>query len=181
MQGIALYWPIAAALLLVLVVAVAVGRPLLISYRKRRAARAVETVPAPARAIGSRISFAVPARSENRAACDGWNATGKTACTFGRDVQTGMLTAFVGVNIRFESLEGGDMEGVEAVGMVATRRPCSTITAVAGGRRTGPLQHEPLRRPRPLQRADRADRNGLSRVRSSRAKKVCRTNCVIDL
>jgi len=37
---------------------------------------------------------------------------------FGRDVQTGMLTAFVGVNIRFEAIEGGDMEGVEAVGMV---------------------------------------------------------------
>ena len=29
-----------------------------------------------------------------------------------------MLTAFVGVNIRFEALEGGDMEDVEAVGMV---------------------------------------------------------------
>ena len=48
MQGIALYWPIAAAVLLVLVVAVAVGRPWLISYRKRRAARRRETVPAPA-------------------------------------------------------------------------------------------------------------------------------------
>ena len=42
----------------------------------------------------------------------------QSSVTFGRDVKTGMLTAFVGVNIRFESLEGGDMEGVEAVGMV---------------------------------------------------------------
>jgi len=38
--------------------------------------------------------------------------------TFGRDVKTGMMTAFVGVNIRFEAVEGGDMEGVEAVSMV---------------------------------------------------------------
>lgn len=38
--------------------------------------------------------------------------------TFGRDLQSGLLTAFVGVNIRFEAIEGGDMEGVEAVSMV---------------------------------------------------------------
>jgi hypothetical protein len=38
--------------------------------------------------------------------------------TFGRDIQSGMLTAFVAVNIRFEAIEGGDMEGLEAVGMV---------------------------------------------------------------
>jgi hypothetical protein len=38
--------------------------------------------------------------------------------TFGRDLKTGLLTAFVGVNIRFEAVEGGDMEGVEAVGLI---------------------------------------------------------------
>lgn len=37
---------------------------------------------------------------------------------FGRDRQTGMLTAFVSVNIRFEAIEGGDMEGVAAVGNI---------------------------------------------------------------
>jgi hypothetical protein len=37
---------------------------------------------------------------------------------FGRDVKTGILTAFVGVNIRFEAIEGGDMEEVEAVGLL---------------------------------------------------------------
>ena len=40
------------------------------------------------------------------------------AVTFGRDLKTGMLTAFVAVNIRFEAIEGGDMEGVEAVSMI---------------------------------------------------------------
>lgn len=37
---------------------------------------------------------------------------------FGRDVQTGQLAAFVPVNIRFEAIEGGDMEEVEAVGLL---------------------------------------------------------------
>jgi hypothetical protein len=35
--------------------------------------------------------------------------------TFARDKQTGLLTAFVAVNIRFEAIEGGDMEDVAAV------------------------------------------------------------------
>lgn len=38
--------------------------------------------------------------------------------TFARDRQTGLLTAFAGINIRFEAIEGGDMEDVAAVGTV---------------------------------------------------------------
>ncbi len=38
--------------------------------------------------------------------------------TFGRSIEDGMLTAFVRVNIRFEAIEGGDMEDVEAVGLI---------------------------------------------------------------
>lgn len=38
--------------------------------------------------------------------------------TFARDKTTGLLTAFVAVNIRFEAIEGGDMEEVAAVGTV---------------------------------------------------------------
>ncbi len=37
---------------------------------------------------------------------------------FARDVQTGMLTALVAVNIRFEAVEGGDMEDVASVGLI---------------------------------------------------------------
>jgi len=37
---------------------------------------------------------------------------------YARDRQTGLLTAFVGVNIRFEAIPGGDMEGVAAVGNI---------------------------------------------------------------
>lgn len=38
--------------------------------------------------------------------------------TFARDRQTGLMTAFAGINIRFEAIEGGDMEDVAAVGTV---------------------------------------------------------------
>lgn len=38
--------------------------------------------------------------------------------TFARDKNSGLLAAFVGINIRFEAIEGGEMEDVEAVGTV---------------------------------------------------------------
>lgn len=41
-----------------------------------------------------------------------------SAVTFARDRQTKLLTAFAGVNIRFEAIEGGDMEDVAAVGTI---------------------------------------------------------------
>ncbi|MCX7409737.1 MAG: hypothetical protein NTZ32_16795 [Planctomycetales bacterium] len=40
------------------------------------------------------------------------------AVTFARDRQSKLLTAFAGINIRFEAIEGGDMEDVAAVGTV---------------------------------------------------------------
>lgn len=45
--------------------------------------------------------------------CD-WQAP----VTFATDRSTGLLTAFVGVNIRFEAVEGGDMEEVAAVATI---------------------------------------------------------------
>ncbi len=38
--------------------------------------------------------------------------------TFARACDTGLLTAFVGLHIRFEAVEGGDMEGIAAVDTV---------------------------------------------------------------
>jgi hypothetical protein len=38
--------------------------------------------------------------------------------TFARDLESGLLTAFVGVEIHFEAIPGGDMEDVEAVSTV---------------------------------------------------------------
>jgi hypothetical protein len=40
------------------------------------------------------------------------------AVEFARDRNSGLLAAFVAVNIHFEAIEGGDMEDVEAVGKV---------------------------------------------------------------
>ncbi|HUQ72215.1 MAG TPA: hypothetical protein VM165_21995 [Planctomycetaceae bacterium] len=45
--------------------------------------------------------------------CDWQNAV-----TFAREKESGLLTAFVAVNIRFEAVEGGDMEGVAAVATI---------------------------------------------------------------
>ena len=41
-----------------------------------------------------------------------------SAVTFARDRQTGLITAFAGINIRFEAIEGGDMEDVAAVSTI---------------------------------------------------------------
>lgn len=40
----------------------------------------------------------------------------KPEVSFARDLELGLLTAFVGVQIYFEAIEGGEMEEVEAVG-----------------------------------------------------------------
>lgn len=40
------------------------------------------------------------------------------AVTFARDRKSGLLTAFVALNVRFEAIEGGEMEGVAAVSTI---------------------------------------------------------------
>jgi len=117
MQGIALAWPVAAAVVLVLIVVLAVARPVVGSLRQRRANRALKQFRLQREQLEAhffhRASSLGKPRDLRWLECD-W----QSQVTFGRDVKTGILTAFVGVNIRFEALEGGDMEGVEAVGMV---------------------------------------------------------------
>lgn len=46
------------------------------------------------------------------------NCDWQNEVTFARAIDTGLLTAFVAVNISFEAIEGGDMEDVDAVGTV---------------------------------------------------------------
>ncbi|HUS38650.1 MAG TPA: hypothetical protein VMX74_04330 [Pirellulales bacterium] len=50
--------------------------------------------------------------------------------TFARDLHSRALTAFVGVTISFEAIEGGDMEDVEAVGNL---RAATSVFRHAGG------------------------------------------------
>jgi hypothetical protein len=117
MQGIALAWPIVAALVLVLIVVLAVARPVVGSVRQRRATKALKQFRLQREQLEAHFFNRAGSLGKPRGLrwleCD-WQSD----VTFGRDVKTGMLTAFVGVNIRFEPLEGGDMEGVEAAGMV---------------------------------------------------------------
>lgn len=54
---------------------------------------------------------------------------------FARDRQTGLITAFAGVNIRFEAIEGGDMEDVAAVGTI--REACALFHYQQGQWGTG--------------------------------------------
>lgn len=53
------------------------------------------------------------------------------AVAFARDVRSGLLTAFVSVEIHFEAIAGGDMEDVEAVGTV---RDASAVFHYQAGR-----------------------------------------------
>jgi hypothetical protein len=53
------------------------------------------------------------------------------AVTFARDVRTRLLTAFVSVEVHFEAVEGGDMEGVAAV---STIRDASAVFHYNAGR-----------------------------------------------
>ncbi len=50
---------------------------------------------------------------------------------FARDTESGLLTAFVSVNIRFEAIEGGDMEEVAAV---STIRDAAAVFHYRNGR-----------------------------------------------
>ena len=51
--------------------------------------------------------------------------------TFARDAKSSLMTAFVGVEIQFEAIEGGDMEDVEAVGTI---RDASAVFHYQSGR-----------------------------------------------
>jgi hypothetical protein len=101
----------------VLAFAISAWRPLTSFLRRRRSALAVRAFRLQRERLEAQFFQMAASQGKPRGLrwldCD-W----QDSVTFGRDVNTGMLTAFVGVNISFEAIEGGDMEGVEAVGMV---------------------------------------------------------------
>lgn len=108
-------WLIAIVAVLV-VVAVGV-RPLARRLQQREAARAMaafrlrrEQLEAKFFALASTLGKPRDVRWKQ---CD-WQPD----VTFARDRQSGLLTAFVSVNVSFEAVEGGDMEEVEHVGLL---------------------------------------------------------------
>ncbi len=99
-------------------IAIGVGlRPLLNWLQAREARRAIQHFRLRREALEAKFFDLAAGLGKPRGLrwtkCD-W----QPAVTFGRDVQTQLLTAFVSVEIHFEAVEGGDMEDVEAVGVV---------------------------------------------------------------
>lgn len=93
------------------------GKPLLRSMQAREAKRAFELFRAQREQLEAKFFDMASRLGKPRGlrwlACE-WLEDFRC----GRDRQTGMLTAFVAVNLRFEAIEGGDMEDVEAVSTV---------------------------------------------------------------
>ncbi len=104
-------------LVVAVVLILVVGQPVLKALQKREAQTAVrnfrtqrEQLEAKFFDIASRLG---KPRDLRWLDCDWQNRV-----TFGREVESGLLTAFAAVEIRFEAVEGGDMEYVEAVGLL---------------------------------------------------------------
>jgi hypothetical protein len=124
-----------AGITVVLLIAAALGaRPLARRVRARETRRAIESFRVrreqlEAKFIDLASSLGKP-RGVRWKECD-W----QEAVTFARDRETGLLTAFAGVNVSFEAVEGGDMEEVEHVGLL--RDGCAVFHYQAGNWGTG--------------------------------------------
>jgi hypothetical protein len=104
-----------AIALIVLVAGVAAGWGPLVRWRERRETQqAMREFRLRREVLEAKFFDVASAQGKPRGLrwkCCDW----QEAVTFGRDVHTHLLTAFVSVEIHFEAIEGGDMEGVEAV------------------------------------------------------------------
>ena len=106
-----------AALVLAIPVILLAGRPLLRKLQRRQAERAIDLFRLQREQLEAK--FFDLARVQGRPRDLRWlDCDWQSGVTFGRDVESGMLTAFVSVYISFEAVEGGDMEDVEAVGLL---------------------------------------------------------------
>ncbi len=108
---------IAGVLVEIVAVLLIAGRPLLNWLRKKQALQAYEQFRVQREQLEAKF-FDLASRLGKPRDLRWLDCDWQSGVTFGRDVQTGMLTAFVAVNIRFEAVEGGDMEYVEAVGLL---------------------------------------------------------------
>ena len=101
---------------LVLMAAVA-WRPLRSRLRAREVQRAFQQFRLQREHLEAKFFDLASSRGKPRGLrwldCDWQNSV-----SFARDVSTGLLTAFLAVNIHFEAIEGGDMEDVEEVSTV---------------------------------------------------------------
>jgi hypothetical protein len=111
-----LYLAIAAAILASIAL-VSLRKPLRVRRERREAERARRDFRRQREVLEARFFDLAAASGKPRGLrwvdCDWLDAV-----TFARDRKTGLLTAFVAVNISFEAIEGGDMEDVAAVGNI---------------------------------------------------------------
>lgn len=108
---------IIGVLVVLLVVLVLVSRPLLRQMQAKEARRAVESFRIQREQLEAKF-FDIASRLGKPRGLRWLECEWLDRVAFGRDLQNGMLTAFVSVNLSFEAVEGGDMEDVDAVGMM---------------------------------------------------------------
>jgi hypothetical protein len=102
-----------AAVVLILVV----GQPLLKALQKREAETAVRNFRTQREQLEAKF-FDIASRLGKPRDLRWLDCDWQDRVTFGREVDSGLLTAFAAVEIRFEAVEGGDMEDVAAVSTV---------------------------------------------------------------
>lgn len=106
-----------AALAVAVPVTLYAGRPLLRNLQRRQAERAIDLFRLQREQLEAKF-FDLACRQGRPRGLRWLDCDWQSGVTFGRDVESGMLTAFVSVYISFEAVEGGDMEDVEAVGLL---------------------------------------------------------------
>src|SRR5262249_30495204 len=104
----------AAAVLLLAIALGLLARPLRAWAERHEAERARQSFKRQREVLEARF-FDLAAASGKPRGLRWIDCAWLASVTFARDRQTGLLTAFVAVNIRFEAIEGGDMEDVAAV------------------------------------------------------------------
>lgn len=106
---------VVAAIVAALAVTSALWRPLRAARREARLARARQQFKLQRERLEARF-FSLAASSGKPRGLRWVDCDFDNLVTYARDRKSGQLSAFVGVTISFEAIEGGLMEGVEAVG-----------------------------------------------------------------
>jgi len=104
-------------LLTLTAVAALCARPVLRLMRRRRVAQAQQRFRMEREQLEAKF-FDLAARNGKPRGLRWIGCDWQQDVTYGRDIATGLLTAFVSVEIRFEAIEGSDMVDVAAVGAV---------------------------------------------------------------
>lgn len=117
MEGLVPYLAFSGAVVLVAVALGFAWKPIRNHIRSRETKRAIRTFRLQREQLEAKFFDLAASKGKPRGLrwldCE-W----QHEVTFARDTNTRLLAAFAAVNVRFEAIEGGDMEDVEAVGTV---------------------------------------------------------------